>query len=141
MSQVINKATGEVFEINNLAELITAWRDVSNQIKALEATKELLKKQVSRYTDELGRSEEIDGYWFTTTSIQRKTYDKTVLREVLDEDTYDLFMKPDKSAIDNYLKENIETLGDVSRELRTTMIEDGRPYTVIKLESLTRKDK
>lgn len=60
------------------------------------------------------------------------------MRRVFDEDLYDTFMKPDNKAVKDYLKENLETLGDASTELSKNMIPDGNPYTTVKVEKLDR---
>jgi|GEM_PF-5702161 len=38
-----------------------------------------------------------------------------------------------------YLKENIVQLGSISSQLRQSMVEDGRGYSVTKLEKLERE--
>ena len=64
------------------------------------------------------------------------TYDKSVVRQVLDEDVFDLMTKIDKTKLDNYIKDNLSELGDISTELRASLIPDGKPYQVIRLERL-----
>lgn len=138
MSQIINKLTGEIYDITSLGELVEAWREVSSQIKDLETVKNQLKPLVDNYTNEMGKSEEYKGYMFTTSNIQRQNYDKAVMRQVLDEDTFDLLLTPDKKAIDNYLKELVER-GDsdnVSGQLRKALQPTGKPYSVTKLVKL-----
>lgn len=133
---VTNKLTGEVFEVKNITEAVNVWKDISSQIKALEAVKEQMKSLLPKYLNEQGKSEEVDGYYFNSMIVQRRNYNKAVMREVLDEDTFDLFLKPDKTAIDKYLKENAEEIGDASTQLRNTMVDEGRAYTVTKLEKI-----
>lgn len=136
----VNKATGEVIELEvaNLEDLVKAWKIVQHYDKAAKALKEQLKSIVPEFVNDSGQSEEIDNAMFKVSSVQRMTYDKSILRDVLDEDTYDLFMKPDKKAIDDYLKENIDSLGEDATKLRKGMVADGNPYEVIKLEKLSR---
>lgn len=133
-----NKATGEVIElpVNNPTEIVEAWRIAQEYDKASTAIKDQLKKLVPTFISERGTSEVINGFQFRMNTIQRMTYDKTVMRRLLDADTFDLMLKPDKPTIDKYLKEN---LPDISTELRNSMIEDGKPYQVIKLERLDRE--
>lgn len=136
--KAINRATGEIIEIdaNNIKEVMEAYKISKEYEKVSKSLTDQLKKILPKYLDEHGRSEEIDGYKFTSTLTQRHTYDKAVLRKVLDEDTYDLFMKPDKSAIDTYIKENLEELGETSGILRKSMIPEGKAYTTTKLNKL-----
>jgi len=63
-------------------------------------------------------------------------YDVGTLRRLLDEDLYQTLVKPDKTAIDNYIKANVEDLGSVASEIRQNMIEDGAPYEIVKLEKI-----
>jgi len=139
--QAINKITGEVaeFEVSDLSSLMSAYAAAQEYEKVATSLKNQLKKVLPKYLDEFGRSEVLNGRQFKTTTVQRMTYDKAVLRQVLDEDTYDQFMKPEKTKIDKYLAENLEHLGDVSTKLRQAMIADGTPYSVTKLEKLDRE--
>ena len=69
-------------------------------------------------------------------TTQQRNYDKSVMRQVLDEDIFDLLLIPDKLQVDNYLKENLEQLGEASSKLRESMIPIGDPYVSIRLEKL-----
>lgn len=135
-----NKATGEVVELptSTLKEVVAAWRVAQEYEKTATALKEQLKKLVPKFINEKGASDEVSGFMFRSSNIQRLTYDKAVMRAKLDPDAFDVLMKPDKTAVDKYLKENLEALGSVSTELRDTMIPEGSPYQVIKLERLDR---
>lgn len=139
MVTATNKHTGEVVSliVNNQEQLVQAWLIAQEYAKVSEKLKDQLKELVPKFV-ESSLSEPIDGYQFRISNIQRKNYDKTVMRDVLDADTFDLLLKPDKPAIDTYLKKNLETLGDVSTRLRETMIAEREPYQVIKLERLDR---
>lgn len=134
-----HKTTGELveFDVTNLTELVSAWRTVQEYEKLATNLKDQLKKLLPQYIKEDGKSDEIDGYRFTTVLVQKKNYDKAVLRQVLDEDLLDLFLKPDKTKIDNYIKEHLDELGENSGLLRDTMIEDGKPYSITRLEKLS----
>jgi hypothetical protein len=140
MIKAINEATGEVIELptNTLEEVVNAWQIAQQYDKAATSLKDQLKELVPKYLSDNGRSDEVSNYQFKSNTVQRMTYDKTVLRQQLDEDVFDLMMKPDKQAVDKYLKENIEVLGDASTVIRQAMITDGKPYQVIKLEKLSR---
>lgn len=133
-----NKITGEYveYELDSLRQIIDAYKSAAEYERIAKKIKETIKKDLDKYLDVHGRSEEFNGYQFKTFTTQRKTYDKSVLREVLDADTYDLFMKPEKTKIDNYIKENIETLKDKSTLLRASMVDDGVPYQSVRLERL-----
>ena len=138
--KAINKATGEVVELPTQTpeQIVDAWKFAQEYEKTAKALKDQLKKLVPTIVPDIGTSEPIKGHIFRVSSIQRYTYDKSVLRESLDADTYDLFLKPDKPAIDRYIKENVETLGELSTRLRKSMLPDGNAYQVIKLEKLDR---
>lgn len=134
-----NKATGEVIELdaNDLAEIVEAWRVVQEYEKAAGDLREQLKKLVPAYANNKGLTDEVDNHMFRVSHIQRMNYDKAIMRRVLDEDIFDVLLRPDKPAIDKYLKENLETLGGASTELRESMIPDGKAYQVIRLEKLS----
>ena len=135
-----NRSSGEVvsMEVATHKELINAWRIAQEYAKVSDSLKAQLKELVPTFVGEKGVSEPVDGYIFRISNIQRKTYDKAVLRQELDEDTLDLLLKPDKPAVDKFLKENLERLGESSTRIRKAMVDEGKPYQVIKLEKLDR---
>lgn len=135
-----NQHTGEIvdLQVKDYDSLVIAWQIASEYEKVSKRLKDELKKVVPSYIENKVVGLE-DKYAFKISSVQRMTYDKSILRENLDEDTYDLFMRPDKTAIDKYLKENVGSLGELSTKLRQTMLPDGKPYEVIKLEKLSRE--
>jgi len=135
------KTTGEVIEleVKDLKSLVIAYSIAQDHEKAGKALKEKLRKEISKYLDENGKSEEVDGKQFKSIRVQKMAYNKAVLREIFDEDTYDLFMKPSKTAIDSYIAENLENLGEYSTKLRKSMVPEGEPYMQVKLEKLTRE--
>lgn len=134
--KVTIKTTGEVIELpdSTLSEMMKSYQILSDYEKTMKAAKQKLAAESHKYIGDKGTSEVVDGYMFRFMPIQKKNYDKSVLRELLDEDTYDLFVVPDKKRIDEYLKENLESLGDVSTKLRQSMQPAGKPYSVTKLE-------
>lgn len=136
--QATHHFSGEVIElpVDTPEQIQQAWLVASEYEKTAKRLKDQLKEIVVDLVDESG-TKEVNGYMFRVSSIQRFNYDKSLLRNTLDEDTYDLFMKPNKTVIDRYLKENIETLGDTSTILRKNMIAEGNPYQVIKMEKLS----
>lgn len=133
----VNKLTGEVveFETTTYAQLIEAYRVCQETIKAYEKVKKDLASKAEQYIEN-GTSEPLNGYMFRSVIVQRKNYDKAVLREHLDEDTYDLLLEPNKKAVDDYLKDNLETLGETSTLIRKAMIDTGNPYQVVRLEKI-----
>lgn len=138
MIKAINKATGEVIELESKTpeQIVDAWKIAQEYEKVAKSLKDQLKKIVPTLVNDSGVSEEINKAVFRINTIQRMTYDKSVVRNLIDEDVYDLVTKIDKTKLDTYLKENLESLGDTSTELRASMIPDGNPYQVIKLEKL-----
>lgn len=135
-----NKATGEVIELpaNNLTEIVEAWKVAKEYEKAAKALTDQLKKLVPSYIHDNGKSTEVDGYIFRQSHTQRMTYDKAVVRQHLDEDTFDLMTEIKKTALDEYIKENLDKLGEASTILRKSMIPTGAAYTTTKLEKLDR---
>lgn len=137
--KVVVKLTGEVIELypKNLTELQEAWQLCSEYEKAYKAMKDKLKPLVEAHVNENGVSEPVNGYLFRVSAIQRMNYDKSVLRRYLDADTFDVLLEPNKTAVDTYLKEHIEDLGDVSTEIRNSMVPVGKPYQVIRAEKVS----
>lgn len=137
-----NKFTGELVELpaDTPEQIITAWRVAQELERQAKQLKDQLKKVVPSLIGDRGVSDEVDGYMFRSTTIQKYNYSRAALRELLDADTYDLMMKPNKTAIDTYLKENLEELGEKSTLLRNSMEAEGKPYEVIKLERVKRDD-
>lgn len=144
MIKATHKFTGEVVELSasTFAEIMEAWKVASEYERVGKALKDQLKKLVPDYIGENGRSEEWNGYQFRLSNIQRMTYDKPALRAALDEDTYDQFMEPQKTAIDAYLADLVAK-GDpdgVSTKVRQAMIPKGAPYQQMVLEKVTRDE-
>jgi hypothetical protein len=130
--------TGELveFKAGSYEEVVEAWMQASELERLGKAIKDQLKALVPLHVSDKGTSEPYMGRMFRLSAIQRMNYDKSVLRQVLDADTFDLLLKPDKPLVDKYIKDNVEALGDKSVELRKTMLPEGKPYQVIKLEKL-----
>lgn len=146
--KAVNKATGEVIELSagTQEEIVSAWNIAREYEKAATALKDQLKKLVPEIVNTNGTSDEVNGYVFRVSNIQRKTYDKAMLRRLIkDEDFFDTLLIPDKTLIDKLLKgdqkKGIEPdprLWSISSELRQSMVDSGKPYQVIKLEKLGR---
>jgi hypothetical protein len=138
MITATNKITGEVIELpsSTTEEIVNAWQIAQEYAKTADSLKDQLKKIVPDHVGSVGTSSVVGNYMFRVSYVQRMTYDKGVMREVLDSDVFDVLLKPDKTAVDKYLKENLESLGEASTVLRQSMIEDGKGYQVIKLEKV-----
>ena len=132
-----NRSSGEIVEldVDDYDQAIEAWKVAQEYAKVADALKDQLKKIVPSFVDETrGVSEPLNGYMFRVSNVQRMNYDKAVLRNVFDEDTLDLFLEPNKTAVDKYLAEHLEEVGEGSTLLRKSMKPVGKPYQVIKLE-------
>lgn len=140
MITATNKHTGEIVELptESFEQIIQAWQIAQEYSKVSDSLKDQLKKLVPTFVDESkGTSREHNGFMFRVSNIQRTNYDKSVMIQVVDDqDLLFEMLKPDKAFIDKFLKENLENLGSLSTDLRKTMIPEGNPYTVIKLEKL-----
>ena len=140
MIKAVNKHTGEIIELptDTPEEIINSWQIAQQYEKVAITLKDQLKKLVPSLVEESkGVSEEYDGYIFRVSNVQRTNYDKSLLiQQIEDQDLLFEMLKPDKKFIDNYLKENLEVLGELSTILRKNMISEGNPYQVIKLEEI-----
>lgn len=136
MIQFLNKWTGEIHELPDKSpeEIRDAWLALKETIDSCKRAQDKLKPKVDSLITK--DTYQVGDYQFRRMITQRKNYDKTVMRELLDEDTLDLFLIPDKPKVDNWLKENIESLGETSTQLRKSMIPVGNPYTTIRLEKV-----
>lgn len=132
---IVEKLTGIVYETETDENVIESMILINEQLKALDDVKKQLR-DIMMERDLSGR--EHNGRVVRISNTQRKIFDKAIMRRVFDEDLYDTFMKPDNKAVKEYIKENLETLGDASTELSKNMIPDGRPYTTVKVERLER---
>jgi hypothetical protein len=136
----VNKATGEIIKLdaNTPEQIVSAWRIAQEYVKTAEVLRDQLKRLVPSLVTEKGTSEPIGNFQFRISNVQRMNYDKAIMRNIFDEDTFDLLLIPDKPTIDKYIKEHLDELGGNSTKLRENMIELGRPYQIIKLEKLGR---
>jgi hypothetical protein len=140
MIKTVNRETGEVIELtaSTFDEVLAAWQVAKEYERVGNDLKDQLKKLVPKFVDDNGKSKVKNGYMFRLSNVQRMTYDKAVLREVFDADELDLLLKPDKKAVDNYIKDHLEELGEKSTLIRSAMVADGKAYEVIKLEKVER---
>lgn len=131
--KVVNKFTGEIYELptRKPADIVDSWRLLNGLIETAKRAKDKLKVKA----EALDR-QDINGYEFIVMNNQRFNYDKAVMRQLLDADTFDSLLVPDKAAVDEYLRENLDTLGEASSELRRTMVPVGSPYQTIRLQKI-----
>lgn len=136
--EITNKVTGEIVTVDTTSynSIVEAWREAQELERMGKLIKDNLKDAVRDLANHKGLTEEKEGYHFRVTQVQRYQYDKATMRSVLEEDIFDLMLKPDKKLVDTYIKENLEILGDTAKMLRDGMIPDGKAYEVIKLERL-----
>lgn len=136
--QVVDTLTGEVMEFADTTpeEIKDSWLQISKQIQALERAKDKLKPKVAELLDEFGKCE-IGDYMFRQTTVQRRNYDKGILKEVIkDEGLLDEMLQPNKKFIDDWLKENVETSGEIGTLIRDNMIDVGEPFSQTRLEQI-----
>ena len=135
----VDKATGEVIELQDdtLEQTIDSLLYAQKTVKAWEAVIKKLKAKAEKQMDGKTFHEHGD-YGLRISNVQRQTYDIMTLRQHLDEDTVNSFMTLKKTAVDKYLAENLEELGEASTLIRESMQPEGKAYQVIKLERLTR---
>jgi len=132
---IVDKLTGLIYEADTDEQIIESMILINDQLKSLDKVKSELRELIIER--DLSGKEHNDRL-VRISNVQRMNYDKAVLREVLDEDVYDLMVKPDKRMVDTYLKENLEDLGDSSTIIRNAMIAEGMPYTIVKIEKVKR---
>lgn len=134
-----NQITGEITQLpmDTPEQMVEAWRYAQELARIADALKSQLKVVIPHIARSDGLFDEVNGYKFRVSNVQRMNYDKAIMREVLDPDAFDVLLKPDKTAVDKYLKDNLEALGDTSTQLRRAMIAEGQPYQVVKLERVS----
>lgn len=137
-AQAVNKYTGEVITVKagSYQEIIEAWRLAQEYERMVKSLKDQLKILVPLHVPNTGVGDEVNGYLFRVSNVQRMNYDKSVLRRTLDEDVLDLLLIPHKPTVDAYIKEHLSELGEASTEIRKNMLPEGEPYQVIKLEKV-----
>lgn len=130
----VNTITGEQFEFptDTSDQIIEAY----TQAQALEAAAKRAKEKARN----LIVQRDLDGYISGDRSVkivnvQRKDYDLSVMREVLDADQFNTFIKPDKTALDTFIKENVEDMPE-AKQLRDTMVDIGDPYVKISVDKI-----
>lgn len=137
MIKTVNKITGEVIELptDKLTDLVSAWELAKELEKIGKQIKEEIKQYALPHLNSFDETEVVGKHKFKRVVIQRYTYDKSAVRNILeDEDLIDDFLIIDKPALDLYIKGNLAELGELSTQLRETMIPSGKPYEMFKLE-------
>jgi hypothetical protein len=137
-AKVTIESTGEIveFDISSPEKMVESWAYASEYIKAYEKIKDKIKVLMPDHLDSRDMFEYKD-YIMRMTYTQRKNYDKSVMREILNEDEFDLFLKPDAKKLKEYITEEIKN-GDTRDwgALAKSMVDEGKPYTTLRLERL-----
>lgn len=142
---VVNKATGEIYEwsTSNDLKLAESYKQISEMIQALERAKKKIRDQVLVKLDNAPNdSIEVGDYKWNKIIMHRKNYNIEVMQHELPPDIYDALVKPNKVAIDDWLKEVVEMGEDspieqeVVKILRDTMYDERPPTVAVKLERL-----
>lgn len=138
MLSVVNKVSGEVMEFDTSSKeaIVEAYRYAQELDKLSKKVKDELKKLVPMLLDEQGRSPIIGDYQFKQYETQRTTYEKSVLRQVFDEDTMDLFLKVHKKSVDDYLSLHGSELGDDLAVVKAAVIPDGNVTKTTRLDKV-----
>ena len=133
--QITNELTGEVleFKTDTAEDVLNSYLELSKYIKTLEQAKKKLQN-LAKERDLVDF--EHNGYAFRLIQRQSKTYDLYQMQQVFDEDLFVEMVKPDKTKIDRYIRENLEDLGEQASQLRQSMIEAGKYSEYIKLEKI-----
>ena len=132
---ITDKTTGLVYDTKTDENVIDSMLEVNAQIKSLEVVKKKLRDMIIE--------RDLSGVEHNNSVVkiintQRRTYDKSIMRRVFDADLYDTLMIPDNKAIKKYISENLDTLGNASTELSKNMVEQGKPYTTVRIEKILR---
>lgn len=108
MITITDKRSGELidFPTDTPEQVVAAYLQAREYEKMAERLKTKLKPLLPNIVDEQGRSPEVNGYILKSYQSQRMNYNMSALRDVFDEDTISLFVKPQKGLIDAYLKEH-----------------------------------
>ena len=139
---VVSKATGEIFEFkaDTDMELAQSYDQIRELIGALERAKTKIRTQVLQRM-EASNDDSIDlgNYKWRKQIRHYLNYDMTVLRNLLDEDLLNDLVKPDKTKIDQYIKDSVDAdspviPADVATELRATMFAERTPSVAVMLE-------
>lgn len=134
MNQVIDKALGLVYDVSSPELAIEALLDAQNMAKSLEQTTKEIKKHLVDHD-----KYEHKNYMVRYSATQRQNYNKGKLRELVDDDLFDIFTFVKKGAVDKWLKESIAR-GDPTPPLKSILEAEGDPYTSLRLVKVTREE-
>ena len=130
----VNTITGEQFEFptDTSDDLVEAYR----QAQSLEAAAKRAKDKARKLILE----RDLDGYISGNRKVkfsyvQRKNYDLEMMREVLDQDQFDTFIQPNKTALDEFIKENLESMPE-TKQLRDSMVDVGDAYITVRIDKI-----
>lgn len=133
MKYITDKLTGLMYEVETQDQLVESMELIKKQIKALKEAEAQIRDLV---LDIDWNGYENQGRVVRVSHVQRMEYDKATLRVLLDEDVFDVLTKVDKTAVDKYIRDNLDDLGDIATKLRDSMMPSGKPYAVVKLEKI-----
>lgn len=134
MIKVVNTITAEVFEFktDTTEQIVEAYNQAAKLEQAAKRAKQKIRDLiVERNLD----GESTPDYEIKIIHTQKQDYDLSIMREVLDDDQFNTFIKPDKTALDKFIKENIETIPEV-KTLRDSMIDVGTPYITVRVDKI-----
>lgn len=140
---VVNKHTGEVWDFGwaNDEGLAEAYANINETLAALERGRRKLREAVLKQMEKEGVDHRGVGRYIWHKRINRYlNYDLSTMRKVLDEDTLNLLIKPDKPKIDQMLKDSANNPKSpviepkAASALRETMVEERAPAVVLRLE-------
>lgn len=148
---VVNKYTGEVMSFSTARPVDKAqsYLAINETINALERAKDKIKDQILTEIGERGEEDLEVGSSFIWHRQTRRyfNYDLGVMRERLDEDLFNMLIKPDKTKIDEVLAESVKAKKhpviepEIGSELRKTMVEERMPVTALRLERISNEGK
>ena len=128
----VNTITGEQFEFptDTPEQIIEAYEQADGLEKAAKRAKEKARQlMLDRDLDDY----EYNGKTVKIIHVQRRNYDIELMREIFDDDQFNTFIQPDKTAIDKYIKEYVTIQPEIS-QLRDNMVTIGEPYLQVKLQ-------
>lgn len=137
MITATNPFTGEIIELADTTseDIEKAYDFIKTFEKTLKELNEQLKHTIAkRAVDDLYQT---PNGRFKSLVIQRQTYDKGLIRPLVDEDVFDTFTVIKKSLVDSYLAEQVfkQTITDEeAKAFKAALIPDGKPYEQIKFE-------
>lgn len=138
---VVSKATGEIFEFkaDTDSDLAASYDQIRELVAALERAKTKIKTQVLQRM-EAANDDSIDlgAYRWRKQIRHYLNYDLATMHRVLDEDMVNELVQPDKTKVDQYIKDSVAGSGAIPpeavSELRESMVVDKPPSVAVILE-------